>query len=100
MQPVSALLLSPDCNLLLLSISTLLARTGRVSSQRPTGADRALASATAPLPLIPFSLLHSSLHLELGGGGHGIAALILGESRGCLFLKGVVGENAAPPLPD
>lgn len=35
MQPVSALLLSPDCNPLLLSISTLLARSGRVSSQRP-----------------------------------------------------------------
>ena len=28
MQPVSALLLSPDCNPLLLSISTLLARSG------------------------------------------------------------------------
>lgn len=97
-KPVSALLLSPNCNLLLLSISTLPARTGRVSSQRP-GADRALASVTPPLPLIPVSLLHSSLHLELGAGGDGTATLILGESRGCLFLKGVVGEDAGTSTP-
>ena len=62
-------------------------------------APRDLASVSAPLPLVPVSLLHSSLHLELGGGGHGTAALILGESRSCLLLRVSLGRmQARPPL--
>lgn len=70
MQPVSSLLLSPDCNCCCFPFQLSWREPGGVSSQRPTGAD-----GMQPLPIAPASnpfLLHSS-HLELGVEGMGAA---------------------------